>query len=162
MLRLIDRVRSLRSDGRMVDLLLFDLEGEAGLDPSDAEARDWRMAIHIAEAVKAHPKDAFVVLVGSFHASRAETSTDQLKHYEPMVKQLAGDVPTVTNLLGKHAGGAAWTCQGEPVDCGVHQARGTAADGEETFVQVGGADEGFDGSLFVGKVTASRPARSKR
>ena len=162
MLRLINRVSLLRSDGRRVALELFDLPRDERFDPKQADARDWLMAEHLADAMKKHQKDAFIVLVGSFHASRAETSTDQQQRYEPMVRRLAGLVPTVVTLLGTHAGGTAWNCSGEPVDCGIHRVRGKDEGDRRPFVLLGGSDEGFDGSVFVGKVTASRPARSPR
>ncbi len=159
MLELIEHVRSLRDDGRDVDLLLFDVPRD--FTAKEADARDGVMSIFIAEAVKEHPKDAFIVLVGSFHASRALESTDEEPRSRPMARWLAGHVPYLVTLRATYGSGTAWTCDGEPLGCGPHRVVGDEQDGRPPFVLLGGGNEGFDGSLYVGGVTASRPARSR-
>ena len=161
MLDLIDDVRALRADGRSIELMLFDVPRDFRMEKDEPDGRDAVMSLFISDTVDEHPDDAFIVLVGSFHAGRAVASVEG-KEFEPMVRWLAEQAPYVTTLRATHAGGTAWTCTGDPIDCGTHPQQATGSSEERPpSILLKNTDAGFDGRLFVGKITASRPARSK-
>lgn len=153
MLRLLFRLRELRSSGADVVLQVFDSRaGYAG--QGDAA---------LAEALRGIVADAdgrpVLVLTGNLHArKRAGASFDP--DFRPMAHRLE-DLPNLS-LDARFSGGSAWICQ-PGNDCGPQelgsQVRGEAP-GSPGVVLFDKPDErGFDGMVYLGRATASPPAR---
>jgi hypothetical protein len=160
MLELVETVRTLRASGSDVDLLLFDVPRTRIVAKRRADHRDELMSERIAEAVRADPMGAFIVLVGNFHAGKAVASTDELPRYEPMARLLSKAVPDTFTVLGTHAGGTAWVCTTNVRDCGPQRLEGDDEGERPPYVTVEPPSDGFDASVFVGPIHASAPPLS--
>jgi hypothetical protein len=153
MLALIEQVRTLRAAGNDVRIVAFDVSQERFEDPK--VDRDAEMAKTILAMRTASPNALFVVLTGNLHAMTAPLDDG----YLPMGVYLRRAVPTLTSLNAEGASGQGWMCTAAPKGCGPRDMRGNDR-GTAPFVDLLGAksDEGFDGALYVGRVTAAPPA----
>ena len=139
MRKLIQRLRALPN----VDLFWFD---------STAPDRDGAMADNIsAERAKA-PHDLYLVLVGNLHARKKPGAPwdDKVRW---MAVRLAERESNLTTYDARYGEGSAWICQGNTPDkCAATHLRGMPPDAPH---------EGYDGTYFVGAITASDPAGSE-
>ena len=146
MVGLLDRVRALRKAGAKIELVLFD-------NPLDN--RDEAMAQLVIQRRDA--KAIFVGLSGNIHSRK-----QRWRELVPLVAHLIAAKLPVTTFNVSSNGGTFWGCVGtddhEPV-CGVHD---NHDDGPGKPWTLGPArDNAHDGVYFVGKTTASPPARQR-
>lgn len=151
-LTLIERMRAMRADGVSVSIVAMD-EWDAGT------TRDALMAARLRESMTARPGSSHVVLVGNVHAAkRRGTSWDA--SYESLAYLLRDLDPRSFDFRSDGDDlGTAWVCAG-----GVCGARSWLTN-DRLSRSVGivlDAREGpaFDGTHYVGKITASPPAVS--
>ncbi len=132
-------------------------------------------AENIRNAAAAGRYDRVLVLVGNVHA-RKQPVERGARSFRPMAMQLAPADKVISLDIGT-AGGTSWSCQlragvkpgpGKPItremiDCSAHPLRGDAAIDRPPFVTrkpLPGKprDPAYDGSYWLGPVTASPPA----
>ena len=136
---LIERLHALQ-----VDVFFFD---------STARDRDGAMADNISAARAKAPGDLFLVLVGNLHA-RKKPGAPWDPDVRWMALRLAEREPRVMTFDARYAEGTAFICQGDtPGSCKVTKLRG---------VPEGSPHDGYDGTYWVGPITASLPADSGR
>ena len=151
-LGLIERLRTLRSQGRDVNVVLFDIGRDVRLPPEEiAKERDRLMAARLAEVAKGGQRP-MLVLVGNLHAKKSGNEPPS------MVEHLLRSGVEVVSLNANHGGGTAWVCVTD--GCGERALPGRKI-ADSGFVAVGGdsADGGYDGVLFEPTITAAPPAK---
>lgn len=146
MVALIARARALRAAGRDLRVTCFDRW------PPDPETRDEAMALALLAAVD--PRAVNLGLCGNVHA---RTSSPQFMGWHLRKRHAA-----LLTLNLAHTGGSAWCClvdrePGSVAFAGRPDAEPAAAIGVTLFDQLD--EDGYDGELFVGQITASPPAR---
>lgn len=151
-LALIDRIRSLRASSVDVRILAFDVARERFADP--AVDRDAEMAKTILATHASASASTVIVLSGNFHAMTSPLENG----FRPMGAYLRQTVPALTSLNVESSGGTGWMCTSAPKGCGIRDVGGIDR-GASPFVELVGAksDEGFDGVLYVGRVSPSSP-----
>ncbi|GAC1541009.1 MAG: hypothetical protein NVS2B9_08030 [Myxococcales bacterium] len=154
MLALLHRVRSLRRAGAPIEVFLFD-------DP-ERKPRDEAMAENIARERQRAPSDLYLIEVGNYHARRVPGAP-----WDPSVRWLASFLaprePGMLALDLRALPGTAWVCSGDtPETCGdrpIRTIENVSAVAGDLAVKLepepGGA---YDGTFFVGRITASPPA----
>ena len=184
MLALLVRLHQLSRWGGAIDIVAFNgvkdeaqsrrlahLPGQGSHDAAQAE--------NIRSAAAAHPYDHVLVLVGNAHASKRPVEHAGTT-FEPMAMQLAARAPVVT-LNMQTAGGTSWSCQlkdgvkasaGRPlkpndIACGSYPLHRDADLRLAPFIAIGALpgsdiDPGYDGIFWLGTVSASPPAYTKR
>ncbi len=163
MLDLLRRLHALRRRGGKVEIRAFD--AWAALPPSERKAeRDLLMAKSLIRSLEASPSDLAVVLSGNLHNRKKANTVPFLT--EPMAFLVAKVRPEwkLVSLLGTYSAGEAWVCQSDR-PCGPTRQRGSHPPGprrvvlgtavETPFGKTG--DLGYDGTLYVGAITASLP-----
>lgn len=145
MLRLIDDSRKRRQAGLDLEVVLLDR-------PQAMQQRDRVMADRLIEAVEAAPDRFFVALMGNLH-NRVSQGSGRLGVFS------AQALPTtvVTSLLATYSGGSAWICTED--GCGAHDLAGKPSDAMPRTVTLGSRSNHYDGTLFVGAITAASPAK---
>ena len=132
-------------------------------------------AENIAAAATAHSPDLVIVLVGNLHARKAPVERRGTS-WEPMALQLSSH-GKVVSLDMRYATGTSWNClmkpdarpaPGQPIGpeqmtCGPNPAPGNANRAGPPRIELSAktADagpNGFDGTFWVGPVSASPPA----
>lgn len=143
------------------------LPGQGGHEATQAE--------NIAAAATAGAPDLVIVLVGNFHARKAPIERRGVA-WDPMARYLSGH-GKVVSLDMRYGPGTSWNCLMKPdvklapgqrigpehLNCGPSPTPGnTKAIGpvriELPTKDPAAAAEGFDGTYWVGPVTASPPA----
>lgn len=105
MLRLVDRLRFLRSQGSSIDIILFDDPVES---TSQSTGRENRLADRLLNVFRARSIETqILVLTGNLH-SRVTRGLPWNSDFEPAAYLLRNLKP-LTFELG-HTGGAAWNC----------------------------------------------------
>lgn len=147
MLRLIDDSRRRKQAGQDLRVVLLDR-------PQAMQQRDRVMAERLAGAVEAAPDRFFVALMGNLH-NRVSQGSGRVG------ERTAQAVPTValTSLLATYTGGSAWVCMED--GCGSHDLAGRPSDAVAPSVTFGSQSPHYDGTLFVGAITAAAPAASR-
>lgn len=146
MLALIERIRELRRGGAKVSIVAYDA--------LSLDGRDTAMANFVRAARK--PDHLFIGLSGNVHSRRTKWND-----MTPLVAQLVAHGLGVKTYDVSASGGTFWGCMShgdhEPI-CGEHP---MGIDREKGTPWTIGArrDESHDGVYFVGKTTASPPAR---
>jgi hypothetical protein len=155
MLELIEGLRRVRSHGRDVRVLAFDVDGWA----TDGQKRDDAMAATLEAAIAAAPADAVVlVYAGNVHA-RVEPGTPWNANYRPAGVALRNRWPNrVASVLLRNPPGEAWMCTtAEDSSCGNHELGGVT--GEVGHVHLFPVPvDGYDGAIQLPSMTASPPA----
>lgn len=156
MLELLDQVRQLRELDVDINVFAFDRP------PSQGRTRDGEMAQCIGEALDEEPQARFLILVGNVHA-RTVQGVPWNPTYLPMGAFLDACYPLISLNLS-YRGGTAWTCTGDPIECGVHQVSSHPDQGEDDFAVLydGRNKAGYDGELYVVELTAAPPAVLER
>ena len=169
MAAMIERLRTVRKAGlaleppRRVAVLLMDVS-----TVSSPGARDRSMADAILRALRASASTVEPVLLmayaGNLHTRTAKGSPWD-PGFESMGYHLAQTLPAgaLRAVDVAHAGGTAWFCTtADPAECGEKPLKGRA-EGSEWAIRLFDRpnDEGYSGTFFVGRVTASPPARER-
>lgn len=159
MLGLLEELRRQRKAGlkvvaRGIDPQRYDSPGE----------RDAGIAATLAEAIAAARPARTLVLVGNVHTRTLNGYPwDAKAAYLPMGAVLRARYGDLIALDVKNLGGSAWMCtSADPKDCGAHDLRLREAAGPLPRVELDPASApttGYDGTLLMGPVTASPPAR---
>jgi hypothetical protein len=169
MAALIERLRALRQAGltlpnpRRLDVLLIDARDAVSPGERDRRMADAVLAV-VGPSAAARQSSLLVTLAGNYH-TRTVKGAPWDATYEPMGYHLARSLPAsaVRSLDVAHAAGAAWFCTGaEPATCGEKVLKGNA-EGSPGAIRLFDKpdDRGYGGTYFVGRLTASRPAREQ-
>ncbi|NOK22241.1 hypothetical protein, partial [Corallococcus carmarthensis] len=158
-LDLIDRMRALRTAGLRVTVVAYDTDVINGSERDAAQARVW------TKRRAAKPDEVQVVLAGNTH-TRMEKGTQWDPAFTPMAHLMKEDRSLVV-LDMSYAQGTRWGCdldRDSKLVCGIVGATPAPAvaarPGLSPYIQMRetSATEGFQGLLYVGKLTASLPA----
>lgn len=157
MLDLLDDLREHKVDGAPLDVVLLDAVG--------VDDRDVAMAERLRDAIEAKPDGLAITLTGNLH-NRAVRGVSFDQEYEPMgflVDEALGD-QRVRSLDVTHSGGIAWVCF-QDGSCGERSFERNVSEDVATadavpFVQLltERNSQGFDGTYFVGELSAAPPA----
>lgn len=153
MVGLLDSLRKLRQQGAPVKVELID-PGPGGF--KDGQDRDRQMAANLAAAVERSPGDVLVALTGNYH-NRIVRGWAHGPDYEWMgyiLRQKYAD--RIVSLNATSTGGTAWACFGE--DCRSHPMKGRGEAGDLRITLHPRDESGYDGTYFIGAMTASPPA----
>jgi hypothetical protein len=154
---LIEELRRLKAAGQPVEVTLFDSNETA----DSGQERDREMAKRLTEAAESHPSDVVLVLSGNLHA-RLKQGNEVDPDYQSLGYLVQQSLPdrTILALDFRSAGGSAWIClSAEAEDCQALELRGQGEEGERRLTLFEHPDQkGFDGSYFVGAMSASPPA----
>ncbi|MCP3136775.1 TraB/GumN family protein [Pyxidicoccus xibeiensis] len=157
---LIDRVRAMRELGLHVSLVAYDTDEVHGSERDAALADVW-LKRHAAR-----PEEVLVVLAGNTHV-RTVTGTPWDKDFTPMAHHLQKALPELRALELGYAQGKRWGCDLDVwsrLDCRIVTAapepRVTDTPGLSPYVRLypSPTEEGYQGLLFVGELSPSRPA----
>lgn len=151
--RLLDSLRELRQQGASVKIELLD-PGPGGF--KDGQDRDRQMAANLAAAVERSPGDVFVSLTGNLH-NRIVRGWSNNPDYEWMgyiLRQKYAD--RLVSLNASSTGGTAWVCFGD--NCGAQPMKGRGETGDPRITLHPRDESGYDGTYFIGAMTASPPA----
>ncbi|WP_244238259.1 hypothetical protein [Corallococcus terminator] len=158
-MELIDRVRALRTAGQRVSLVAYDTDVLRGSERDAAQAKLW------TERRAAKPNEIHIVMAGNTH-TRIEKGTEWDQGFTPM-GHLMKDYPSLVVLEMSYAQGTRWGCdlnRDGKLACGLVGAtpapKVAAREGLSPYIQRLDvpASEGFQGLLYVGKITPSLPA----
>lgn len=144
MLRLIERMRALRTKGVPVRLVTFV--------PSTKVA-DYERSLAENVLLQARPGETMVVLVGNVHAIKY---ADEARF--PARGKMASFLPPgAISLDARGRAGSYWACA---PGCGVIETEGRSQyeDASLDGRIVMGRANGYDGVLHIGPMTASKPA----
>ena len=122
------------AESRKVSLFFFDTQ---------VNERNETMAQFIGQRVREQLYDVTFILTGNIHANKASRHPRATK-IVPMGHWLEEQGFALHSYDVQYSEGEAWVCTPE---CGVHHLKADS-----------GAQEGFDGILFVGPIHASPPA----
>jgi hypothetical protein len=158
----LGKLRDLRHAGAPVDVFFFDDRRSLGID-----GRDEAMANVISTERRRAPRDLFLILVGNYHARKGVGSAWNPRQ-RWMASFLASTEDGLTTLDVRMLPGTAWVCvkdkEDDPQVCGAkavgRNPSETPPDGLSVRLNPDPA-LGYDGTYFVGAVTASPPAYSK-
>ena len=153
MVALLDRLRKLRQQGASLKVELID-PGPGGY--KDGPDRDRQIAANLAAAVERSPGDVFVSLTGNLH-NRIVRGWSNNPDYEWMgyvLRQKYAD--RIVSLNASSTGGTTWACFGE--DCGPQPMKGRGEAGDPRITLHPRDESGWDGTYFIGAMTASPPA----
>jgi hypothetical protein len=159
MLHLLDDLRRYRNAGlkvvvRALDPELYDSPGD----------RDAGMSATLIAAIAAVRPAKTLVMVGNVHSRTLHGYPwDAKAAYLPLGALLRARYDDLIALDVAAQGGFAWTCaSAAPADCGAHPMRAREATGPVPRIALdpaAAARTGYSGTLFLGQVTASAPAR---
>jgi len=155
MLRLIEQLRKLTSEGANIDTDVFDVECPGGPDlGSFQNAREQLLAERL---LTIRERGTTIVLTGNIHAelfARPDAPDD----FVPAAARISRHTGLVT-LVGRHSGGASWCTL--PIDgrlvTAAHPVDGVDL-GAETFVETEQSQSAHHGIAYVGRITPSPPA----
>ena len=174
MLEMIELMRQLSKQGQQVRVLAIDTDWElpSGLEsisPEELErikmrmkklagARDKTMADAVIVARKKFPKSNIIVLAGNVHTNLNKGAPWDPK-YIPMGWYLAQEIPQLRSLNVQFSGGKAWVMNEKGP--GPSAFPGTDR-GQDPFIELFKKPKnGRHGVLYVGKITAAKPAVSR-
>jgi hypothetical protein len=159
MLDLLNGFRRLRKAGLKVMVRAFDPVRYDS--PGD---RDAAMAASMVEAIAAAQPAQALVLVGNVHSRTLNGYPwDAKAAYVPLGAHLRARYRDLIALDILLAGGSAWTCMSKvAAECGAHDLRTRETTSPTPRIALdpeASPKTGYDGTLFLGPVTASSPAR---
>lgn len=148
MLDLLEELRKRKVAGENVEVILLD-------KPQDFARRDQEMADRLLSAVEASPENFFVTLTGNLHN---RTAPESGRMGARVVEKLGR--ARVVSLNVSHTGGSAWICEAT-AGCGPLELGGRG-EGSAPSIQLFEEPDprGYQGSYFVGAISASPPAKS--
>ncbi len=161
-LDLIDRARALRALGRRITVVAYDVNESPG------SQRDALMAEVWLKRREAKPEELFLVLAGNAHV-RTVKGAPWDADFTPLGWHLRNADPTVKALDLSYARGKRWGCNLEADDqlrCAIIRvspgAKVAEKPGLPPYIRLFSApsEEGYDGLLYVGALSASSPATS--
>jgi hypothetical protein len=155
MLRLIDRVRFLRSQGARIDISVFDDPVEALTQSTGRERRLADRLLNLVHVVSADTQ--ILVLTGNLH-SRVTHGVPWNRHFEPTAYLLRNLNPLAFEL--GHSGGTAWNCGRET--CSARRFTRNLTEefeiGTPSVILSAEVSNGHHGFFAVGSISASPPA----
>lgn len=164
---LLELSRRLVNEGRNLRIVAIDIDpaelpkiGSDDFRQDDvfaiARKRDKVMAENVAAVAKEHPESNLIVLVGNVHANLNAGMPWDPK-YKPMGNLLRKQLTNVISLNTMSAGGEAWVS----TEKGTGPTKMLGEDrGDTPFVEMFDKPTGgYSGILYVGKITAAKPAR---
>lgn len=169
-LKMLNLIRQLARQGRPVSVAAIDVDPLAGLKgrtkPLSQEEilqlsreRDKQMADNVLQAINNHSDSNLVVLVGNVHAS-VQQGTPWDAKYKPLGWHLKQELPDLISLNFQTAGGKAWVMTDSTI--GEPKYFAGTDRGVKPFVELfKTTTAGYDGVLYVGKMTASAPAKKQ-
>ncbi|HET6373873.1 MAG TPA: hypothetical protein VFG76_11225 [Candidatus Polarisedimenticolia bacterium] len=159
MLDLLGELRRLRASGlrivvRGMDPPRFDTEND----------RDAAMAAVVEEAIRTVRPAQTLVLAGNVHTRALKGYPwNGAADFSSMATRLREGHDLIA-LDVKASGGAAWICtSAAAAECGSHDVRSRDIPGDLPRISMSLGDletTGYSGTLYIGKITASPPARS--
>jgi hypothetical protein len=160
MLALLDELRGYGAAGGKLHV--------RAIDPprfESASDRDAAMASTLSAAMDALRPAQTLVLVGNVHSRTLEGYPwDAAAAFVSLGARLRATHPGLTALDIKAAGGTVWICRSaDPKDCGVRDQRATSISGPTPRIELDRqpfAASGYSGTLMMGRLTASPPART--
>ncbi len=171
MFAMLELVRRLRSEGKRIQIVTMDSnwilpeEDFASLSPEKlrqleelASKRDGEMAKAVIQA-RGKSTDAIIIAYAGNVHTRITKGTDWDPDYIPMGWYVSEKVKNLISLDVDHANGQAWVT----TERGSGQTNFAGKDrGPIPFVELfGNADSGYHGKLYVGRITAAKPASMK-
>lgn len=155
MFALLDRLRTMRRDGRILAVMAIKPGGGEAASISEYEKA---MAGHVLQASREGALT--LVLVGSVHAQLRERSSANAIAYLPMAAYLPRVSTRTLQVAGQ--GGSAWTCLAEvsngALDCGEHVMPEPKRRYPRGMVMLDREGAPYDGYLNIGApFTASPP-----
>lgn len=182
MLQMVLGAHALKDGGASVDIVAFnhtkdDAQRARFADLPSQGPHEAAQAENIAEAAARKEYERVIVLVGRTHAEIAPLRLSSGgPAFEPMAVRLRG-YGTVLSLGMKHAGGETWGCALAPgtkltpgqavtkdmITCSASRAGAEGASDRAPHITVGNLADPqlahrFDGTFWVGPITASPPA----
>lgn len=182
MLQMVLDAHALKDGGASVDIVAFnhtkdDAQRARFADLPSQGPHEAAQAENIAEAAARIEYERVIVLVGRTHAEIAPLRLSSGgPAFEPMAVRLRG-YGTVLSLGMKHAGGETWGCALAPgtkltpgqavtkdmITCSASRAGAEGSSDRAPHITVGNLDDPqlarrFDGTFWVGPITASPPA----
>ncbi len=151
---LVESLRRLRQQGASLKVELIDPgPGEY----KDGPDRDRRMAANLEAAVERSPGDVFVSLTGNLHnlLVRGWSNNPDYPWMGYLLRQKYAD--RIVSLVDASTGGSAWLCFG-PGECGPQKLGGRGGTGSPRIILHPRDESGYDGTYFIGAITASPPA----
>ena len=158
-LDLLDDLRRYRASGLKLVVRAIDVpNGES------AEDRDAWMAAAIAEAIETIRPAQTLVLVGDVHSRILKGYPwNPAADYLPMGAHLRAKYADTIGLNTTASGGSAWMClSAVATECGPEEVRAREITGETPRIALDPEalqKRGWSGTLFIGKLTMSPPAR---
>jgi hypothetical protein len=171
MFAMLELLRRLRSDGKKFQVVAMDLDLEApkgdpaSVSPDElkrleklAAGRDREMARFVIRAREASPQAIVIAYTGNVHTKVIKGAPWDAA-YIPMGWYVSQKVANLVSLNAETAGGQAWVI----TDRGIGATAMTGQDrGKVPFVEkFENAESGYHGRLYVGRITAARPAVAK-
>ncbi len=171
MFAMLELLRRLRKDGGKIQVVAMDLDLEApkgdpaSLSPDElkrleklAAGRDREMAKSVIRAREASPKAIVIAYAGNVH-TKVIKGAPWDPEYIPMGWYVSQRVANVVSLNTETADGQAWVI----TDRGVGATAMKGKDrGKDPFVEMfDKAESGYHGRLYVGRITAAKPAVAK-
>ena len=154
MLKMVDRLRELRTAGLDIDVTTFVRPSPAS--PETQTPYEIGMAASLREAEQSSAYDLVIALIGNLHARNTTFDMRGRESFDPMAMHLPAE--STLTLLAITAGGKAWNCQRE---CGPHRHNGSPG-GSTPRIEFGpDLSPGYDGVLAIGPTTASIPVLSE-
>jgi hypothetical protein len=180
MLALVTGAHALKDKGAALDIVAFngtrdDTQRARFADLPAQGPHEAAQAENIAEAAARKDYDRVIVVVGNLHAEIAPLNIGG-PQFDPMAVRLRG-YGSVLSLGMRHAGGENWSCQlaagtklapgqeitDDMITCGASRAGAEGASDRAPHITVGNLADPqvarrFDGTFWVGPITASPPA----
>ncbi|MEZ6034701.1 MAG: hypothetical protein R3C17_16525 [Planctomycetaceae bacterium] len=171
MFGMLELLRRLRNDGKQIRVVAMDSSWEApsgdiaSLPPEElkklkelANGRDREMAESVIQARARAPKAIVIAFAGNVHAKVVRGAPWDPK-YIPMGWYVSQKVKNLVSLNAETSGGQAWVM----TDRGIGPTNFKGDDnGSSPFVKLlDNAETGYHGTLYVGRISAARPAKAK-
>jgi hypothetical protein len=171
MFAMLELMRRLRSEGKQIQVVAMDSNWNvpendvASLSPEKlreleelASKRDDAMAKAVIRAREESAKALIIAYAGNIH-TRVTKGTAWDPNYIPMGWYISQKIKNVISLDADYAGGQAWVT----TERGSGPTKFGGKDlGPVPFVKLfENADSGYNGKLYVGRITAAEPAAGK-
>lgn len=154
MLKMVDRLRTLRAAGREVFVTTFQRAISA---PSESQTSyEIGLADSLRKAFDSRDYDLAMVLVGNLHARRMTVTPGGRPPFDPMVMHLPSESTLTLNAVT--GAGEAWNCQSS--GCGVQKRENQPLGATPRIVLDDKLSPGYDGVIGIGPITASPPTLS--
>lgn len=169
MFAMLELIRTLHAGGESVRVIAMDLDewfpqGELLLLSTEelskelALRRDSHMAQSVIQARKESPDALFIVFAGNVHTNvnKGAPWDDTFDTYVPMGHLMIQKIPDLVSLNVETAGRETWSTTDQSSGPTMRYGKDC---GDRPFIEMNvNADSGYHGRLYVGPVTAAKPA----